>query len=344
MIREILREGFVLKEKGYYKRAIESFYKALELDSSSVELLLEIAECYYFLDDEERALSYIEQTLDRCPTHIDSLKLLKRIFMRKSAFSEAEQTAKNIYCISQKDEDLAEIFNLLNRQCRYAEIFTYGQEVSSSAILYEKSYAKFRLNEYEEALNFINQALEIDADNKKWLLKGEILYAMNRRDECSELLAQISLDDNADSRVLNFAGLVKQHECDFDSALEYFLRAIQKDSANDELYYNCASTYFKIGDSQNAKKYYNLAISLAPENRNYHFALANLYYSEKHYKRAMEELDYDFFEANLLKSIILYDSGYLALAKKELDKLAQEQPENDLIIDYQKKIDEELKI
>ena len=58
----------------------------------------------------------------------------------------------------------------------------------------------------------------------------------------------------------------------------------------------------------------------------------------------MEELDYDFFEANLLKSIILYDSGYLALAKKELDKLAQEQPENDLIIDYQKKIDEELKI
>ena len=60
MIREILREGFVLKEKGYYKRAIESFYKALELDSSSVELLLEIAECYYFLDDEERALSYIE--------------------------------------------------------------------------------------------------------------------------------------------------------------------------------------------------------------------------------------------------------------------------------------------
>ena len=85
MIRETLQEGFILKEKGYYKHAIEAFYKALEEDNSSVELLLEIAKCYFLLKDEERALNYIEQALDKDPTHIESLKFLQSIFESKNA-------------------------------------------------------------------------------------------------------------------------------------------------------------------------------------------------------------------------------------------------------------------
>ena len=57
---------------------------------------------------------------------------------------------------------------------------------------------------------------------------------------------------------------------------------------------------------------------------------------------ALGELNYDFCEARILKSIILYDSGYLALAKNEIEKLTQEYPENILIKEYQKKINEEL--
>ena len=79
MIKELLQEGFILKAKGYYKHAIEAFYKALELDNSSSELLLEIADAYYAINDEERALHYIEQILESSPTHIESLKLLKKI-------------------------------------------------------------------------------------------------------------------------------------------------------------------------------------------------------------------------------------------------------------------------
>ena len=93
-----------------------------------------------------------------------------------------------------------------------------------------------------------------------------------------------------------------------------------------------------------AKKYYNLAININPDNQNYHFALANLYYSEKQYRRAMEELDYDFFEANLLKAIILYETGYVALAKKSMLKLSEENPDNMVIQVYMQKIEDALKI
>ena len=343
MIKDLIQEGFILKSKGYYKRAIETFYKALECDVSSIELLLEIAECYYHMDDEERALNYIEQALNKEPTHIESLKLLKKIFMNKSAWAEAEQTAKNIYLISKNNNDLAEIFELLNTQHKFEEIFEYNLETPSSRCLYEKAFAKMSLNNLAEAEELINEALTKELCDKNLLLKCKILYKNNKKEECKTILEKINLNQ-ADADILNLAGLVMQYECDFLVALNYFLEAIKLSPKTSEYYYNCASTYFKMGNIQQAKKYYNLAVSLAPENQNYHFALANLYYSEKQYKRALEELDYDFFEAKLLKAIILYDSGYLAIARKELQTLAKEQSDNELVQAYTNRIEEELRI
>lgn len=343
MIKETLKEAFILKSRGYFKRAIENFYKALSTDNTSVELLYEIAECYFLMNEEERALNYLEKILEKQPTHVSSLKLLKNVFISKKAWQEAEQTAKNIYCISQDLEDLVQIINLLNKQKKYEEVFEYNIEQENAEILYEKAFAKFNLNDLEEALGYVNKALEIKSNNKMLVLKGKILYRMNYRDECVGLLPFFE-QEKLESEDLNFIGLVKQHECKFEEAIKYFSEAIKIDSSCDEYYYNCASTYFKLGDSQQAKKYYNMAISISPDNQNYHFALANLYYSEKQYKRAMEELTYDFFEAKLLKAIILYDSGYLALAKKELEKLMLEQPDNELMLEYKRRIDEELSI
>lgn len=343
MIKEILQEGFILKEKGYYKHAIETFYKVLELDNSSLELLLEIAKCYYLLNDEERALNYIEQILEKEPTHIQALKLLKEIFLSKNALTEAEQTAKNIYCISQDKKDLIEILELLIKLKRFSEVLEYNVESFESDVLYYKAYAKLFLNELDDAETYINKSIDLEESDKKKFLKSKILYKKNKINESKEIINNLQIDIK-DSEALNFVGLVEQYNFNFEKALDYFKQAIKLNSKNDEYYYNCASTFFKMGDVQQAKKFYNLAISLAPENQNYHFALANLYYSEKNYKRAMEELNYDFFEARLLKSIILYDSGYLVIAKREFEKLLKEQPENDLIKDYSSRIEEELRI
>ena len=61
MIKILLQEGFALKDRGHYKHAIEVFYKALEEDNTSTELLFEIADLYYRMQNEERALNYIDK-------------------------------------------------------------------------------------------------------------------------------------------------------------------------------------------------------------------------------------------------------------------------------------------
>ena len=344
MIKNLLQEGFTLKNRGHYKHAIEVFYKALEEDNNSTELLLEIADLYYKMQNEEKALNYIEQVLNKNPKHIEALQLLEKIFIDKNAYAEAEQTAKNIYCISHNINDLVKIFQLLNLQGKYDEIFEYHVENPNGFIYLEQAKALYYKKELEKSEEILHKALEISPDNQDILLMlGQVYYAQNKKDHCVELLTRLSRD-NENPELLNFCGAVESYQNNFKAAKDYVLRAIKLDPKNDEYYFNLANIYFKQGDTVYAKQYYNHAISLKPENRNYHFALANLYYSEKHYKRALEELQEDFFEANLLKAIILYDTGYLALARKELNQLAKDQPQNPILMDYQAKINNELGI
>ena len=344
MIKNLLQEGFALKNKGHYKHAIEVFYKALEEDSNSAELMLEIASLYYKIQNEEKALNYIEQILSKNPEHIEALKLLKQIFIDKNAMAEAEQTAKNIYCISQKTADLVQIFKLLNLQGKFDEIFEYNIENPNSGVYLEQARALYNKKEFDKAENILNKALECEPENQELLLLlGQIYYAQNKKDECINILNKLS-ENNENPELLNFCGAIESYQGNFNAARDFVTRAIKLSPKNDEYYFNLANIYFKQGETKFARQYYNHAIALKPDNKNYHFALANLYYSEKHYKRALEELRYDFFEANLLKVIILYDTGYFALAKKELNELSKEQPDNPIILDYQSRINKELGI
>ena len=344
MIKNLLQEGFTLKNRGHYKHAIEVFYKALEQDNNSTELLLEIADLYYRMQNEEKALSYIEQILDKNPEHIEALRLLEQIFIDKNALAEAEQTAKNIYCISHNRSDLVQILRLLNQQGKFDEIFEYNIETPDSLVYLEQARALYNKKELEKSEEYLHKALELEPDNQDVLLTlGQVYYAQNKKDKCIELLNRLT-EDNENPQLLNFCGAVESYLGNFKAARDFVLSAIKLNPKNDEYYFNLANIYFRQGDTTLAKQYYNHAIALKPDNRNYHFALANLYYSEKHYKRALEELQEDFFEANLLKAIILYDTGYLALARKELNALASEQADNPILLDYQERINDELGI
>ena len=342
MIKNLLQEGFALKSKGHYKHAIEVFYKAIAEDSSSIELLYEIAELYYLLENEERALNYIEQILTAEPAHIDALKLLKSIFVKKNALVEAEQTAKNIYCITKAPEDLVEIFKLLNRQQKYDEIFEYRINEENSNIYIEQAKALFYKKNYTEAEKLLDKVMLQDTKNQDaLLLLAKVYYALNRKDECLSLVPKFHMN-GSNPELFNLIGLLEAYRSNYNLALQNFKEAIRLNRFEAMYYFNIANVYFKQGDISNAKKYYNFALNLSPDNPGYHFALANLYYSEKHYKRALEELDGNMFEARLLKAIILYETGYFALANKELSSLHKEQPENSLVTEYKTKVENEL--
>ena len=57
-----ITQSFDLKRQGFYKPAIEMLYKALTIENNNVEILSQLAELYYLLENYQRAINYIEKT------------------------------------------------------------------------------------------------------------------------------------------------------------------------------------------------------------------------------------------------------------------------------------------
>ena len=63
-VLEYITKSFDLKRQGFYKPAIEMLYKALTIENNNIEILSQLAELYYLLENNQRAINYIEKTLE----------------------------------------------------------------------------------------------------------------------------------------------------------------------------------------------------------------------------------------------------------------------------------------
>ena len=75
-----IKKSFELKSQGFYKPAIEMLYKALTIEPDNLEILAQLANLYKLLDNDERAIYYVEKVLEIDKSHLDSLVLLKDIY------------------------------------------------------------------------------------------------------------------------------------------------------------------------------------------------------------------------------------------------------------------------
>ena len=77
---EYIKQAFDLKSQGCYKQAIEMLYKALELESDNIEILFQLGELYFLLNNFQRSMQYLDKVLKIKPEHIEALKLMQKIY------------------------------------------------------------------------------------------------------------------------------------------------------------------------------------------------------------------------------------------------------------------------
>lgn len=338
MIKNILIKAFELKRRKHYKRAIETFYKALEFDNKSAELLLEIADTYYKMNNAEKALNYVEQALSIDAFQVNALKFLRKIFMDKNALDKAEQISENIYCITKSDCDLAELLSVLNMQKKYEEVLNYENKNTNPDIVHQQSIALFKLDRKRDAITMLREGLAQNIDNQKLLAElCKIYFSCNDMNECNKLFHKLICPED-DPEMLNLFGLIYTANNNYNDAYNCYLKALKTSPKRDDLYYNLANCCIESGKYTDAKKYYNMAISINPNDEYYHYALAKLYYKEKKYKKALEELNSNILDSRLLRVVILCDAGYYSIAQKEIDELLIEYPDNEILKKCREKI------
>lgn len=329
---DYIKKSFSLKSQGYYKPAIEMLYKALAIDCDNVEILAQLAHLYKLLDNFQRAVYYIEKVLDIDNKHLDCLFLLKEIHIQQGDLQLAKNISEKIYALQPNCENLSTHINILNKLDDFNEIKKFESSVAQPCdkVLYEIAFAYYNNYDFPKALELLNSAYEKNNKNDQVMhLLGKIYYENNDFENSQQMFNKLA-ELNPSHEVLNYLGLFKLDKKDFTAAIDYFQKAIKAETTTEkkpEYLYNLASAYFLVGWFDEALKYFNQAICLDPENVDYHYSLAYLYYQKKLYDKALHELDFiktieqHHFLSNVLNAMITAKKGDLLSAKNELEKI-----------------------
>lgn len=336
-MKKTIIEAFELKQKGYYKQAIEAYYKLLSIESNNIEILTELADLYYLLENFERAVHYTEKVLEQNSEHIGCLTILKNIFLKTGELNKAENIAKKIYEISSSEDNLSDLSDILFRQKKYNEIIKLTENVQTPNCLYKRALTLLELNKKNESIEIFkylqtNPDFYIDEYENILELTGRIYLEQNKISEAKEVFKKLEQNNTQTAEGLNYVGLNKLDELQLDEAIEYFNKALELDDKNPQYYYNMGQAYFLKGWIEEAQKCFNTAICINPTEEKYHYSLAYLLYKIGNYDGAEAHLNPEHFDSKVLLQVIKSEKGNLSSPKAELEKLLKEHPENELIL------------
>lgn len=341
-IVDYIKKSFELKDQGFYKPAIEMLYKALALDSDNIEILAQLAYLYNLLGNYERAVYYIDKVLDINPSHLDCMLLLEEIYLQKGHLQLAKNISDKIYEVQPTNKNLAKKINLLNHLQDFDAIKDIEESLSDydDDVLYELACAYNDNFDLQKSIELLEKGYQNNNQNEKIIfLLGKIYYNSKNFEKSVmffqklEKLINERKDQNFDppmlAEVLNYLGLFKMNDKDLAKAIQYFLTAEKIDDKNPEYAYNLASVYFLNGWLNEALKCFNKAICLSPDNIDYHYSLAYLYYQKKEYDKASFELDFiktieQHHElSNVLSAMIISKKGDVLTARKQLENIVK---------------------
>ncbi len=339
-VTEYIKKAFEYKIAGNYKQAIEFFYKALNADNESSEVLSEIASLYYKMNNTERAIDYYEQALLADPFNSEIKLNLALVYKYVGNIEKAVNLIESIYSKQPKAEYLSELLQCLYIQDKFEELIelykhSQFQDSSIDSIYYYVALAYIELDDLNNAEGLLRKALNYNHSNTdaKYAL-ANLLYNKKIYDESEILLLNI-LEDKICSKSYFLIGEINFAKNLLDKAINYYSIAIDIDNRKPLYFYSLAMAYSLKGFMREAEEYYLEAVKLSPNNLDYNYTLAYLYYQTKQIAKAKQKLSYilsinsHHVEALILKALIYSDNDDVINANRIIDEVLSRVSTND---------------
>ena len=345
----LIKRAFELKEQTCYKQAIEMLYKAIAIEPDNTDIMLQLGELYYLLENYPRAIQYGEQIISKDSGNLSALTLLKNVYLKQNEFYLAKEITEKIYSKEPTEDNLEILINIYGKLELFNEIDNRINEIEKS----EKcllSYAKnlYNSSKIEKAYETVHKILEINPDNEDAvILKGKILFDRNETEKAKEIFSKFD-KYTQNPEVLNYQGLFALEEMRFTDAIKLFSKAVNLDKKNSLYSYNLGNAYFFNGWYKEAVNAYKEAIILNPENTDYRYSLAYMYYEHEEYDKSYKEVEYilninnNHSNTKVLKALLLSRKGEFLEAEKILLSNIQSGFEDEFTLSSLAKIELEL--
>lgn len=296
MIKSLLQEMFILKEKGYYKQAIEILYKLLEMfetPEESIEIFYELAEVYFYSGNIERANHYVEKIIEINPNHTDAIKLQIKLLGNKTG--KRIEVAKKLFELTNKTEDMKLYLALLNKAGRYEETISYAESEFCQHCYQEIAEAFYSKDDFSKAKEILEAQDSLTEMGE--LLLARICYKIN--DEDSLRVLETKLANSKNPEVIKFIIRLEYDMMNYNKVIELSEKICLTNSA--EMLYIVGQAYLFKNMTINAKKLFNILCELVPHPK-YFFALALAYIQSNQTTQALEMVKNN---TNYLKLITL---------------------------------------
>lgn len=242
---ELIKKSFELKNTKQYKEALVMLYKALEYDDiteDNIELLSQIGELHFLLNNYDRALEEFSKALSINPKHTYSLQKCYQIYLSQNQIAKALKIAQDMfeqdknpvscYCYfealikSDKKQDAIEIFNTLNENIKL-----------DTDVLYLISQISDK-NKQELLLKKI-----IQLDNSNVQANIDMANIEFERGNFNEVLKYCLNIDEDNPMALYYIGVIEAKRQNYPNAIDSFLKAINLDKGQHDFYLDLAKAY-----------------------------------------------------------------------------------------------------
>lgn len=264
--------GKVYIELQQVNDAINDFKKAISLDNKKVEYHTALGDAYFMNGDVGNSYSTLQAALKLDPNNLEALLKMGEISFYSKDYDRAIETLSKV---TRLDEN--------NRTALYMKAFIYKEkeDTANAVQLFRKVIDLYPDYEpaYEElgmlyasrksilGEEYLNTALKLEPKNINARYGLAMLYQdvemYDQAIDCYVKILEIDPTNKDAWHNRGYIALVYDH--DYDSAIEFFTKAIDTDNQFVEAHTNRGLAYEMKGDKTNARNCYQTALQINPQ-------------------------------------------------------------------------------
>jgi len=265
-------DGQLYMNQGDYARAVIELQDALELNPEVSTIHVSLAECYWRLGKIKRSFRHLQKAIEIDPQDTEAREILANQYIMQRKYEKAEEQYRILSQIEPDNPeyiyalgDLAKVRQNYSQAMEYY-IKTYELDPKAIKALEDAAQMALSTKQFDIAKDLYKKLIDADENNVKYLkmysnivlLNGDLQQAIWAQKQIVKLMGP-------DVDVFNQIGAMYYEIDKPDSALFYFLEAVDLDSTNLETLNYLSTVYREQENYDLAADYAEKIITYYPD-------------------------------------------------------------------------------
>lgn len=267
----IIKQAIKFEKQGDIKQSNKLYLKAHKIFPDRFEAIYGLAKTYGWLDYDEAAFKYYQETLSKAPDNIDVLESYAAFLRDNKQYNDALKIYIKLQNLTNKHKyikNLAELFFLQGNYNKSLELYieAYSRNPEDTEIQRQLALLYFIQGDFKKSNLFYQSYLSRKIDSESFLNYGKSLFYSGNPQKARCILEEYTRTYPPRPDVYETLGEIYLNQKEFDKALSAFNQAIQLKPDDTQLRLKLGMAYIALKNYGQAKNILLQLKSLEPQN------------------------------------------------------------------------------